>query len=78
MSALIQAYVRRTAADGRDTDQIGPFLATFSPHSTSPFLNYAIPDPETRPTPEDVSALVAAYERRGCIPHGRRDRLHLP
>lgn len=68
MSALIQAYIRRTAAAGRDIEQIGPFLATFSRNSSSPFLNYAIPDAGARPTRDDVAALAAAYERRGLIP----------
>jgi ribosomal protein S18 acetylase RimI-like enzyme len=68
VSALIQAYVRRTAADGRDTEQIGPFLATFSRDSTNPFLNYAIPDADARPTPDEVAALFAAYEKRGLVP----------
>jgi hypothetical protein len=68
VSALIQAYIRRTAAIGRDTEQIGPFLATFSPHDTNPYANYAVPDTGARPTPADVAALVAAYERRDRIP----------
>jgi GNAT superfamily N-acetyltransferase len=68
LPALIQAYIRRTAAAGRQTEQVGPFLATFTPHSTNPYLNYAIPDPGAQPTPDDVAALAEAYERRGLIP----------
>jgi GNAT superfamily N-acetyltransferase len=68
VSALIQAYVRRAAAAGRDTEQIGPFLATFTPHSAGPFVNYAIPADGARPTADDVAALVAAYEGRGRVP----------
>jgi GNAT superfamily N-acetyltransferase len=68
VSAPIQAYIRRTAAADRDTEQIGPFLATFSRHSTNPFLNYAIPDAGATPTAGDVAALATAYEGRGLIP----------
>lgn len=68
MSALIQDYIRRTAADGRDTERIGPFLATFTPDNPNPYLNYAVPDADARPTTDDVAGLVAAYERRGLTP----------
>ena len=67
MSAL-QSYMRRTAAAGRATEQVGPFLATFSPDSTNPFLNYAIPDDGARPAASDVAALTAAYRRRELLP----------
>jgi GNAT superfamily N-acetyltransferase len=74
VSALIQAYIRRNAATGRDTERIGPFLATFSRHSANPFLSYAIPDEHARPTDAAVAALVAAFHRRQ-----RRPRLeYLP
>jgi predicted GNAT family acetyltransferase len=65
---MIQDYVRRTAAGGRDTERIGPFLATFSRDSTNPFLNYAIPDASARPTADEVARLAAAYETRGLTP----------
>lgn len=67
MSAL-QSHMRRAAAAGRATEQVGPFLATFSPASTNPFLNYAIPDDGARPEPSDVDALAAAYRRRELLP----------
>lgn len=50
------------------TEQIGPFLATFSPDSASPFLNYAIPDDGARPSSSDVDALADAYARRELLP----------
>jgi len=69
MSAVrIQNYIRVNAARGRETEQVGPFLATFSPHTANPFLNYAIPDDGAAPTPGDVAALVAAYRRRDLVP----------
>jgi len=60
--------MRRAAAAGRATEQVGPFLATFSPDSTNPFLNYAIPDDGARPAPSDVDALTDAYRRRDLLP----------
>jgi ribosomal protein S18 acetylase RimI-like enzyme len=67
LSAL-QSHMRRAAAAGRATEQIGPFLATFSPDSTNPFLNYAIPDDGARPSPFDVEGLTDAYARRDLLP----------
>jgi GNAT superfamily N-acetyltransferase len=65
---VIQDYIRSTAAEGRDTERIGPFLATFSRDSTNPFTNYAIPDADARPTADEVAQLAAAYEKRGRTP----------
>ncbi|MDX3192051.1 GNAT family N-acetyltransferase [Streptomyces sp. MN03-5084-2B] len=67
MSA-IQAYVRTTAPRGRETEQVGPFLATYSPGTSHPMLNYAIPDDGARPTPAEIDALTAAYRRRDLLP----------
>lgn len=67
MSAL-QSHMRSSAAAGRTTEQVGPFLATFSPDSTNPFLNYAIPDDGARPSPSDVEGLTSAYRRRDLLP----------
>ncbi|MGB3439313.1 MAG: GNAT family N-acetyltransferase [Actinophytocola sp.] len=67
MSAL-QSHMRRAAAAGRMTEQIGPFLATFSRESDNPFLNYAIPDDGAHPSPSDVDDLVHAYARRELLP----------
>lgn len=60
--------MRRAAAAGRSTEQIGPFLATFSRESDNPFLNYAIPDDGAAPERSDVDELVYAYERRKLLP----------
>ncbi|MEC3977031.1 GNAT family N-acetyltransferase [Amycolatopsis sp. H20-H5] len=64
----LQSYIRTTAARGRETEQVGPFLATFSPHSDNPFLNYAIPDDDSVPTVSDVDGLIEAYRRRSLSP----------
>ncbi|MEV5721280.1 GNAT family N-acetyltransferase [Amycolatopsis mediterranei] len=67
MSA-IQAYVRTTAPRGRETEQVGPFLATYSPGTPHPMLNYAIPDDGAQPTAAEIDALTAAYRRRDLLP----------
>ncbi|GIJ66440.1 GNAT family N-acetyltransferase [Virgisporangium ochraceum] len=64
----IQNYIRTAASRGRETERIGPFLATFSPHTTNPYLNYAVPDAGAEPTAADAAALAAAFERRGRQP----------
>jgi GNAT superfamily N-acetyltransferase len=64
----IQAYIRSSVRRGRDTEQVGPFLATFSPYSANPYPSYAVPDRGATPTPGDVAALVATYRRRGRVP----------
>jgi ribosomal protein S18 acetylase RimI-like enzyme len=60
--------MRRSAAAGRTTEQVGPFLATFSSDSTNPFLNYAIPDDGAQPSRSDVDGLTQAYARRDLLP----------
>src|SRR5262245_12530918 len=60
--------MRTAASAGRATEQIGPFLATFTAGSANPFVNYAIPDAGATPTPSDVDGLVAAYLRRELTP----------
>jgi ribosomal protein S18 acetylase RimI-like enzyme len=67
MSA-IQTYVRKTAPRGRETERIGPFLATFSPGTDHPMLNYAIPDDGARPSAAEIDALTGAYRRRDLLP----------
>jgi predicted GNAT family acetyltransferase len=66
--AQIQSYIRIAASRTRDTERIGPFLATFSRHSENPYLNYAIPDEGAKPTAAEMGALVAAYRRRNRLP----------
>lgn len=74
----IQRYLRAVAPIGREHQQLGPFLATFNPHSDNPYLNYALPDDGADPSDDEVAALVEAYawrQRRprleyipGCAP----------
>lgn len=64
----LQSYIRITAARFRETERVGPFLATFYLESESPFLNYAIPDDGAVPTKDDVAALTEAFRKRGRLP----------
>jgi GNAT superfamily N-acetyltransferase len=68
MDAEIQSHIRFAAALWRETERIGPFLATFTESSDNPYLNYAVPDDGAVPTAEDVAALIAAFERRSRKP----------
>jgi ribosomal protein S18 acetylase RimI-like enzyme len=56
------------APRGREHEQVGPFLATYSPLDDNPYLNYAIPDDDSSPSAADVAALVDAYRRRERTP----------
>ena len=68
VDARIQGYLRGVAARGRETEPIGPFLATFDSASDNPFLNYAIPADSAHPSAAEVQALAEAYARRGLRP----------
>jgi ribosomal protein S18 acetylase RimI-like enzyme len=63
--ARVAAYLQ---SDKAGSERIGPFLAGFTPGTTSPWLNYAVPVPDARPTPAEVAALVAAFTGRGLLP----------
>lgn len=64
----IQSYLRTSASRVRETERIGPFLATFDRESDNPFLSYAVPDDGARPSLSEVDQLVSAYRRRGRTP----------
>lgn len=61
-------YIRVNATAGRQVEQVGPFLATFSAHTANPFLSYAIPVEGAVPTDAEVRALVRAFEARRRLP----------
>ncbi|MBA3734883.1 MAG: GNAT family N-acetyltransferase [Actinobacteria bacterium] len=68
LESRIQDALRQHAPRGRDTEQIGSFLATFTRGTDNPYLNYAIPDEGGSASPEDVEALVNAYRARDRKP----------
>jgi ribosomal protein S18 acetylase RimI-like enzyme len=64
----IQAAIRADATRSREVERIGPFVATFTPGSRNPYLNYAIPETHGEPAGGDVASLVEAFARRGLPP----------
>ncbi|MFC4532184.1 GNAT family N-acetyltransferase [Sphaerisporangium dianthi] len=48
--------------------QTGGFVIGFDPGTTSPYINYATPEPGARPDGRDVAALVEAFRERGLKP----------
>jgi ribosomal protein S18 acetylase RimI-like enzyme len=68
LARRIQASIREAACRGRQTERIGPFVATFNRDDSNLFLNYAIPDEGVRPSADDVSTLVDAYRKRMRTP----------
>ena len=64
----LQHYLRITTIRDRDVERVGPFLATFDPHSSNPYLNYAIPDDDAGPSAAEVAALEEPFRRRGLPP----------
>ncbi|MFJ8912245.1 GNAT family N-acetyltransferase [Amycolatopsis sp. NPDC102389] len=64
----LQSYIRVTAAKFRETERIGPFLATYTTGNDHMFLNYAIPDNGGVPSAEDVAKLSEAFRARGLTP----------
>jgi GNAT superfamily N-acetyltransferase len=68
LAGRIQEALRHHAPRGRDTEHIGPFLATFTRDTKNPYLNYAIPADDAAATAADVAALVAAYRARDRKP----------
>ena len=63
--AQVAAYLQTTNAR---SERVGPFLVGFTPHTASPWLNYAVPVHGARPTPAEVEALIGAFDRRGLRP----------
>ena len=61
MLTCIQQYLRAVTPIGREHERVGPFLATFDPHSDNPYLNYALPDDGAEPSDYEVAVLVDAY-----------------
>ena len=64
----IQGSARAAAAHGRERERVGPFLATFTPGTDHPYLNYAIPDDGAAPGAQEVAGLEAAFTARGLVP----------
>ena len=66
--ADIQEAARVAAAHGRECERVGPFLATFTPGTDHPYLNYAIPDDGAEPGRQELAALEQAFSARDLVP----------
>lgn len=57
-------YLRATAQRNPNGERTGTFVATFNKEDDNPYLNYAIPGDGADPTPADIEALIAMFEKR--------------
>lgn len=64
----LQAFLRATAARGREVVRVGPFDAFFDPNDDMKYLNYAVPDDDAEPSSADIEALRAAFHERQRLP----------
>jgi ribosomal protein S18 acetylase RimI-like enzyme len=64
----LQAFLRATAAPGRDLLRLGPFTAYFHPTDTLKYLNYAIPADAAEPDEEEIERLREAFRERERLP----------
>jgi ribosomal protein S18 acetylase RimI-like enzyme len=56
--------MREGASSGRDSERVGPFLATFNRATDNPYLNYAIPDAGAAPVAAEIEALISCFRAR--------------
>src|SRR4051794_17065995 len=64
----LQAFLRTSAARGRQVLRVAPFTVTIHPHDALRFLNYAIPDDGARPDAAAVEALRDAFRAHDRLP----------
>jgi ribosomal protein S18 acetylase RimI-like enzyme len=64
----LQAFLRASAATGRELVRIPPFTATFTPDEPLKYLNYAVPDDEAEPDADAIALLREAFSARGRLP----------
>jgi GNAT superfamily N-acetyltransferase len=65
---IVQGYLRRAAAQGRERRRAGCFEVFLSPSRDLPHANYAIPLDGCAPGSADVAALVEAFESAARLP----------
>ncbi|MGR6924277.1 GNAT family N-acetyltransferase [[Actinomadura] parvosata] len=66
LDAAVHAYLRSAA--GPRAHRAGPFVIRFDEHDDALPFNYAIPDDDAAPTPDEVADLVAAFRERSRMP----------
>jgi GNAT superfamily N-acetyltransferase len=64
----LQAFLRATAASGREVERVAPFELYFDPHDGMKYLNYAIPDNGSEPGAAAIDAVRAAFRARDRLP----------
>lgn len=64
----LHAFLRATAAPGREVVDVGPFRAYVHPTDTLKYLNYAIPDAAAEPAEEEIEQLRAHFRERDRLP----------
>jgi ribosomal protein S18 acetylase RimI-like enzyme len=74
----INAYLRAVAPLGRETEQVGPFLATCTSATANRYLNYAVPDDGAAPSVDEILALIEWYENRHRLPRLEYDTAAAP
>ncbi|MFN2467180.1 MAG: GNAT family N-acetyltransferase [Gaiellaceae bacterium] len=68
MIERLQAFLRTTAAPGREVLSVPPFTAYLDRRDPLRFLNYAIPDGDLEPDADAIEELRGAFRRRGRLP----------
>jgi len=64
----LQEFLRATAARGREVVVVTPFTAYFTGDDPLKYLNYAIPDGDVEPKPEEVERLRDVFQSRQRLP----------
>ncbi|HYZ27779.1 MAG TPA: GNAT family N-acetyltransferase [Thermoleophilaceae bacterium] len=67
-TAQLQAFLRASAAAGRDAVRIEPFEAYFDRTDEMKYLNYAVPDDGANPSLEAIESLRVAFRARSRLP----------
>jgi GNAT superfamily N-acetyltransferase len=64
----LQAYLRASAAAGREVVELPGFSAYLDPVDSLRYLNYAVPHNDARPRTEAIEELRGAFRSRGRLP----------
>ena len=64
----LQAFLRATAASGREVVRVGPFEAYLDTTDEMKYLNYAIPDDGSLPSEDEIAALRVVFRERSRLP----------
>jgi ribosomal protein S18 acetylase RimI-like enzyme len=68
MDAKVNAFLHANAAGRKSNERCGPFHIGFDLRTDLIYLNYAVPESGASPSPDDVDALIAAFEKRSRTP----------